>query len=250
MAYKPILYDPDKPLAHYEQAGKYYKSVSNSFVFGIAMPIISLLLGTACILYDPWLMAVFALFAIPFTLLSIIGCRVRRALLCMISIPLALAAAVVSIMSQSVFAPFGFAAYLLSAFAEIKAVSAANTFFMLKELPGFPFFDPSMNDLTFAALDRHGADEFIEGDLETEKTVMRFKPEELHPSDEMDKLVTGVSLKKDGDVSEEAAENAEAAVTEENLPAKASSETESAYEKMMKVKTERNKEISDVDLFG
>lgn len=256
MAYKPILYDPDKPLAHYEQAGKYYKSVNNSFGFGIAMPIISFFFGAACILYDPWLMAVFALFAIPFTLLSIIGCRARRALLCMISIPLALAAAVVSLISQTVFSPLGFAAYLFSAFAEFKAVSSVNIFLMLKELPGFPFFDPSMEDLTFAALDRHNAEEFIEGDMETEKTFQRFKPEELNPSDEMDELVTGVSLKKDGDVSEEAVGNAEttvyaeAIVTDENLPAKASSETESAYEKMMKVMVEKNREISDVDLFG
>lgn len=250
MAYKPILFDPDKPLAHYGQAGKYYKSVRCSFAFGTAMPLISLLPGAACILHNPWLMALFALFAIPFTLLSIIGCRTRRALLCMISIPLALAAAVTSIMSHTAFAPLAFAAYLLSAFAEIRAIPAVNAFLMLKELPGFPFFDPSMDNLTFAALDRHGADEFIESSLETEKTVMRFKPEELDPSDKMDELVTGVSLKKGGDVSEEAEEYPEPPLPGEKPPATAPSETESAYEKMMKVKAERSSEISDIDLFG
>lgn len=250
MAKEPILYDPDKPLAHYEQAKKLYGKVKSALAFGAVMPIVSFIFGVACILYNPWLMAIFALFAIPFTLLAVIGCKTRRAMLCLISVPLAVLAAVTSVVSGTLAAPVGFTAYLLSAFVELRAISAADSFLMLKELPGFPFFDPSMNDLSFAALDRHDADEFIdESELYSEKTVMRFNPEDLEPSEEMDEIVTGVSLVKDGgklpagkEVKTETDENALKKIAEDSF--------ESAYDRMMKLQGEEKSDISDIDLFG
>ncbi|MGN0674701.1 MAG: hypothetical protein ACI4KG_03050, partial [Oscillospiraceae bacterium] len=140
MSNKPILFDPDQPLAHYETAGKLYAKVKKCLAFGTVMPLISFFFGAACIVYDPWLMAVFALFAIPFTLLSIIGCRTRRAKLCLIGIPMAFILSLVTLMSGKFFAPFSFAAYIAAAFAEIMAIPAVNNFYKLKELPGFPFF--------------------------------------------------------------------------------------------------------------
>lgn len=252
---RPVLYNPDAPLAHYEEAGKRYQQVKSSLGFGIIMPIISLICGTSCIIYNPWLMALFALFAFPFTLLSIIGCKTRRAALCLISIPLAVVAAIISAMSGELTAPLGIAAYLFSAFAEFRAIPAINDFFKLKELPGFPFFDPSMDELTFAALDRRGADEFIEGELYTEKTMKRFKPEELEPSEEMAEIVTGVSLKKDGDDSPQLSETEAAVSVSAKQPASLTEPPadsgETPYERMIKVRVENNnKEISDVELFG
>ncbi len=256
MAKKPILYDPDKPLAHYTQAWKLYKKARFWLEFGFIMPIAALLPGVASILYDPLHMALFALFAVPFTLLALIGCKTRRAIMCLISVPLAVVAALVAVLSDAFFGPLGFAAYLVSAFAEFRAISAISNFAMLKELPGFPFFDPSMDDLTFAALDVHGADEFVEGDLKTEKTVMRFKPEELEPSEEMEEIVTGVSLKKEEPptVQPSTVEPSEVDQAPKDEPPKLrpieAGREESKFEKMMKAKPQSNNEISDIDLFG
>lgn len=252
----PVLYDPEKPLAHYEQSGKRYKSVKKRLTAGIIAPIPAFLLGGACIIYDPWLMAVFALFSVPFTLLSIIGCVTRREKLCLGAVPIGAVLAFLSAISGSAFAPLGAAAYLLAAIAEFMAVSASSEFYELKELPGFPFFDPSMDDISFAAKDHFGADEFIdESVLYTEKTVYRFDPSTLEPSDEMEEIVTGVSLLKEGDtpppdeeISESPQETAEAEpVTKELAP---EIKSEGAYEQMMKVKEEIRNDISDVDLFG
>lgn len=249
----PIVYNPDEPLAHYEQSGKRYKKVKKSLTTGIIAAIPAFLLGGACIIFDPWLMAVFTFFSVPFTLLSIIGCVTRREKMCLGAVPIGVILAVISIISGSLFAPLGAAAYLLAALAEFIAASAASEFHELKELPGFPFFDPSMDDITFAAKDHFGADEFIdESGLHTEKKTYRFNPEDLDPSDKMDEIVTGVSLLKDVDASLPASEvpatetKNESAV-QELMPEK---NTESHYDRMMKVRTDNKNEISDVELFG
>lgn len=251
----PVLYDPEKPLAHYEQSGKRYQRVKKRLSLGIIAPIPAFVLGGACIIFDPWLMAVFAFFSIPFTLLSIIGCVTRREKLCLGAVPIGAVLAALSVISGSEFAPFGTAAYLLASLAEFMAVSAASEFYELKELPGFPFFDPAMDDITFAAKDHFGADEFInENELYTEKKTYRFDPSELEPSDRMDEIVTGVSLLKEGDVPTPADEISENAAETETEPAAKELapeiRNEGTYEQMMKVKEETRNDISDVDLFG
>lgn len=254
----PVLYDPEKPLAHYEQSGKRYKRVKKRLSLGIIAPIPALVLGGACIIFDPWLMAVFAFFSVPFTLLSIIGCATRREKLCLSSVPIGAILAVLSIISGSAFAPLGAAAYLFASLAEFMAVSASSEFYELKELPGFPFFDPAMDDISFAAKDHYGSDEFIdESRLHTEKKTYRFDPSELEPSDKMDEIVTGISLLKEGDappsVEEISEAPAEAAETETEPAAKELApeiRSEGTYEQMMKLKEESKNDISDVDLFG
>lgn len=254
----PVLYNPDEPLAHYEQSGKRYKRVKKRLTAGIIAPIPAFFLGGACIIFNPWLMAVFAFFSIPFTLLSIIGCVTRREKLCLGAVPIGAVLAVLSVISGSAFAPLGAAAYLLASLAEFMSVSAASEFYELKELPGFPFFDPSMDDITFAAKDHFGADEFInESELYTEKKTYRFDPSELEPSDEMDEIITGVSLLKEGDVpspAEEISENQSEKAEEGTDPAAKELapeiRSEGTYEQMMKVKEDSRNEISDVDLFG
>lgn len=257
MKNEPVLYDPDKPLAHYEQAGKLYERVKKALAFGMIMPAAAFFCGAACVVFNPFAMAYFALFAIPFTLLSIIGCRARRAKLCLISVPLGAITAVVSAVSGSVAAPLGIAAYLLAAYAELKAIPAVTDFCKLKELPGFPLFDPGLDELSFAAMDRRGIEEFIdESKLYTEKTTRRFKPEELVPSDKMDEIVTGVSLKKDGSaVPAESGAPAESAAadTAEDIPGLRNEENadgDRPYEMMIKAEAEKNSELSDVELFG
>lgn len=173
--------------------------------------------------------------------------------MCLGAVPIGVVLAVLSVISGSAFAPFAAAAYLLASLFEFMAVSASSEFYELKELPGFPFFDPAMDDISFAAKDHFGADEFIdESGLYTEKKTYRFDPSELEPSDEMDEIVTGVSLLKEGDDSP-AVETIDVPQKEpEPIPKELAPEkyTESAYEQMMKVKHENNNEISDVDLFG
>lgn len=250
----PIIFDPDKPLAHYEQSGKRYKKIKKRLAFGIVTAIPAFFLGTACIIYNPWLMAVFAFFALPFTLLSIIGCVTRRTKMCLAAVPLGIILAILSVISDSLFSPFGAAAYLLAAFAEFMAVSASSEFYELKELPGFPFFDPAMDDITFAAKDHFGADEFIdESELYTEKKTYRFDPGELEPSDEMEEIVTGISLLKDGDTPPQTEDiHTEESKASDEIPKELAPEkyTESAYEQMISALPENREDISDVELFG
>lgn len=250
----PIVFNPNEPFAHYEQCGKRYKKIKKRLTLGIVTTIPAFFLGTACIIYNPWLMAVFAFFALPFTLLSIIGCATRRVKICLATVPISIILAVLSIVSDSPFAPFGAAAYLLAAYAEFMAVFASNEFYKLKELPGFPFFDPSMDDISFAAKDHFGADEFIdESSLYTEKKTYRFDPSELEPSDEMEEIVTGISLLKDGDTPQQTEEiQIGESKPEDEIPKELAPEmyTESAYEQMISALPENRKDISDVELFG
>jgi len=239
MGNKLMSFDPEKPFAHYEQCRRLYIRVKRWLEAGIAVPIISFLCGVSCILYNPWLMAVFALFAIPFTLLSIIGCKTRRPKMCFVAVPLAVAAAVTCAVSGALTASLGAVVYCISALVAANAVRAAFYFYKLKELPGFPFFDPSMDGLSFAALDRQDAEEFVEGESESEKTVYRFDPNELEPSDKMEEIITGVSLKKEDHTVEER-DGTELAPLDE----------ESAYERMMKIKNNDKSDISDIELFG
>ncbi len=253
MSAEPILYDPDAPLAHYEKAEKLYKKVRTILELGIIIPIAAFPCGAACIIYDPWLMAVFALFSLPFTLLAIIGCKTRRAPLCFVSVPLACAAAITAAVSGSIFAAAGLIAYLAAAFIEFRSISAVSNFLKLKELPGFPFFDPSMDDLTFAALDHRNADEFVEGELnkESPQTAMRFRPEDLNPSENMEEIVTGVSLVKTENGVPIPTDVNRADLTVAAPKTENEENTESPYEKMLKIKTDnKNKEISDIELFG
>ncbi len=250
----PIVFNPDEPIAHYEQSGKRYRKIKKRLTFGIVTTIPAFLLGAACIVYNPWLMAVFAFFALPFTLLSIIGCVTRRTKMCLASVLLGIILAILSAVSNSLFAPFGAAAYLLAAYAEFMAVSASNEFYELKELPGFPFFDPSMDDISFAAKDHFGADEFIdESGLYTEKKTYRFDPSELEPSDEMEEIVTGISLLKEGDTPPQTEEiQTGESKSKDEVPKDLAPEmyTESAYEQMISALPEKREDISDVELFS
>lgn len=250
----PIVFNPSEPLAHYDQSGKRYKKVKKRLTFGIVTTIPAFFLGAACTIYNPWLMAVFAFFSLPFTLLSIIGCVTRRTKICLATVPIGVILAVLSAVSNSFFAPFGAAAYLIAAYAEFMAVSASNEFYELKELPGFPFFDPSMDDISFAAKDHFGADEFIdESSLYTEKKTYRFDPSELEPSNEMEEIVTGIFLLKEGDTPPQTEEiHTKESNTENEIPKELAPEmyTESAYEQMISVMPEKREDISDVDLFG
>ncbi len=276
MSNEPILFDPEQPLAHYERARKLYATVKKRLAFGTVMPLISFFLGAACIGYDPWLMAIFALFAIPFTLLSIIGCRTRRAKLCLIGIPMAFILSLVTLMSGEFFAPLSFAAYVAAAFAEIMAIPAANDFYKLKELPGFPFFDASMDNISFAAMDRHGADEFIdESSIHEELEVKKYVPIEP-PSQEMSEIITdGIELFTDDkpQLSEYEYEAAKAvsdvpddlkdevimslghlapnlAEYEEAAEEERLENADRPFERMINAQVKNDSKLSDVELFG
>ena len=159
---------------------------------------------------------------------------------------------------------------------QISAVSAAANFHMLKELPGFPFFDPGMDDLSFAAMERYEADEFIEGELNTEKGERVAILPEGPPSEDMDEIITeGIALSDDGKTILSAFER-EAAKAVEDVPDDLKDEvvmhlghldpnlsehdniidneeekkSESRYDQMINAQVKNRRDISDVDLFG
>ena len=275
MGQEPIVYNPETPIAHYEKSRAIYDKVKKAFIFGTIMPIAALACGVACVVYKPLGMALLALFGAPFTLLSILGCQTRRAKMCLISVPLSVILSLVMLSSESAIAPVGVIAYILAAVAEYRAMGAALKFHELKELPGFPFFDVSMENISFAAMDKHGAAEFIdESVLHEEIEVKKYVPPEP-PSDEMDEIITeGTALTEDTPkLTEYERETAEAvsnvpeelrdevlaslghlapnlAEYEEAAEEEREQNADRPYERMIKAQVKNESKLSDVELFG
>lgn len=191
MKKKPIFYDENQPLAHYEQARALKRRADRTLLLGKILPAAALVIGTLCIVYEPWYMALLALFGIPFTILSIVGSWIRRAGFSLVSMPLAVICALICAMSGSTFALVGTVVYAIAALLQLKVVSSLNDFYMLKELPGFPFFEHGMENLSFAALDIRNAEEFIDSsELYTDNSeVKKYVPIEP-PSQEMQEIST------------------------------------------------------------
>lgn len=230
---QPLFYDENRPLAHYAAAGKLKKSADRAILFGKISPIVILPLGVACAIFEPFLMALFTLFGVLFTVLANLGCGIKHIGFTMAGIPLAIAAAVVLCLSGSDFSIIGGVLYFLAAAGQFRALYAISNINMLKELPGFPFFDPAMDDISFAAMEHHGADEYIEGELATESAErIKLVPTEP-PSEEMGEIVTG-EIEAPADIAEVPKER-------ENEP--------TAYEKMINIQVPEREEVSDIDLF-
>ena len=234
MKKEPIFYDENRPLAHYAAAGKLRKSSEKAILFGKIYPLVILPLGVACAIFEPFSMALFTLFGMLFTVLAYIGCGVKRIGPTMAAIPLAIAAAAVLCMTGSDFSIIGGVLYFLAAAGQFRALYAISSINMLKELPGFPFFDPAMDDISFAAMEHHGADEYIEGELVEERTErIKLVPIEP-PSEEMGGIVA--------EEIEVPADIAEVPQEQENEP--------TVYEKMINIQVPEREEVSDIDLFG
>lgn len=276
----PILYDKDKPLAHYEEARELKRKVDSILNSGKNISIAAFVVGLICVFTGvsssaPLLMALFSFFGLLFSLLGYMGCHVRHMMLSFFSIPLGIAAAIVLALTGSALSPLGAVLYLGAAVMQAGAADAISKFHMLKELPGFPFFDPGMDDLSFAALDRHEADEFIEGEIPDERPErIKYLPAEP-PSDEMDEIVTeGIALSDDGKTILSAFEK-ETAEAVEDVPDDIKDEVimhlghldpnlsehdnkldgeeeepKSRYEQMKNAQVKNRSDISDVDLLG
>lgn len=185
---EPILFDPDSPLAHYERARKLKTKTDSTLGRCRFISVAAFIVGAACVLYNPEMMAMNAFFGLLFCLFSSIGCWLKRPLMCLVSIPFGIIAAIAAGLSGSVMAPIGAAAFFLASGLEIFAVNAAYDHHMLKELPGFPFFDASMDDISFAAKDRFGSDQFIDSSsMHEEKERIKLLPSG-EPSDDMGEL--------------------------------------------------------------
>lgn len=276
----PILYNEDQPLAHYEEAWALKKKADSVLTNGRNIAVASFIVGLICVFTGvsssiPLLMALFALFGFLFSLMGFIGCHVRHQILCFFSVPLGFAAAIVLAATGARIAPLGTVLYIAAAIYQIGAVPAIANFNMLKELPGFPFFDPGMEDLSFAALERHGADEFIEGELEDVRPErVRYLPPEPS-SGEMDEIITeGIALSDDGKTvltafEKEAAEAVEDVPEDirdevimhlghldpnlsehDNVPDNDEEWEKSPFEQMMNAQVKERREISDEELFG
>ncbi|MDE5742437.1 MAG: hypothetical protein K2H90_08325 [Oscillospiraceae bacterium] len=234
MKKEPIFYDENRPLAHYAAAGKLRKSSEKAILFGKIYPLVILPLGVACAIFEPFSMALFTLFGALFTVLAYIGCGVKRIGPTMAAIPLAIAAAAVLCMTGSDFSIIGGVLYFLAAAGQFRALYAISSINMLKALPGFPFFDPAMDDISFAAMEHHGADEYIEGELVEERTErIKLVPIEP-PSEEMGEIVAE-EIEASEDIAEVPQER-------ENEP--------TVYEKMINIQVPEREEVSDIDLFG
>ena len=231
---EPIFFYEERPFAHYEAARKLRKVSERAILFGKISPIIILPAGIACAIFEPFSMALFTLFGVLFTVLAYLGCGIKRIGLTMASIPFAIAAAVVLFLAGSAFSSLGGALYLIATVGQFRALSAISNINMLKELPGFPFFDPAMEDISFAAMEHHGADEYIEGELVEERTerakIVPIEP----PSEEMGEIVS---------------EDIDAPISLEKVPEEQENEP-TAYEKMINIQVPEREEVSDIDLFG
>ncbi len=232
--YEPILFDPDQPLKHYEKAGKLKKEADHILSIGKTVSVLALAAGTACVIYNPEAMAMMALFGSVFFLLSFIGCWVKRPVMNLMSVPLGLAAAFAAAMSGSALAPLGAAAFLLASLWQIMNMNASANFCKLKDLPGFPFFDAAMDNISFAAMDRFGSDQFIDESTIriNESERIKLVPTE-EPSDKMSELEAvsdeEKNILREPQLSEEASKNT---MEWDNTPLRGGSE------------------YSDVDLFS
>ena len=89
-----------------------------------------------------------------------------------------------------------------------------------------------MEDISFAAMEHHGADEYIEGELVEERTErIKLVPIEP-PSEDMAEIVT---------------EDIEAPVSLEKVPQEQGDEP-TAYEQMINIQVPEREEVSDIDL--
>ncbi|MDE6710647.1 MAG: hypothetical protein K2J76_09175, partial [Oscillospiraceae bacterium] len=150
---EPIFFDENRPVAHYEAARKLRKASEKAILFGKIFPIAILPLGVACAIFEPFSMALFTLFGVLFTVLAYLGCGIKRIGFTLTCIPFAIAAAVVLCLAGSSFSPAGGILYFIAAAGQFRALAAISNINMLKELPGFPFFDLAMDDISFAAIE-------------------------------------------------------------------------------------------------
>lgn len=272
----PIIYDESKPRAHYEAAAALKEKTFRVLNIGRVIPIFSFLVGLPCVAYNPLSMALFALFGLIFSILAVIGCQTRHSRLCLISIPLGIIAAMILLTSGSDFSLFGAAVNIIATAVQIRAIPALEDFAMLKELPGFPFFDAGLENITFAALEHRDADEFIdESELyaESERTErVKYLPAEP-PSEEMQELFTEGVLDDDGKMpalnaferdTAEAVKDAPEEIRDEVIlhlghlapnfsdyeAAEEDDKPKSRYEQMINAQTSNQNELSDVELFG
>lgn len=229
---KPIFFDENRPFAHYEAAGKVKKEADAAITFGKIFPLVVLPVGIVCIAFEPFFMALFALFGILFTVLAIIGCSLRHIGYILISVLLAFITAVVLYLSGSDFSALGAVLYVAAGISHCKVLASILNLNMLKELPGFPFFDPAMDDISFAAMEYHGGDEFIEGELVEERTerakIVPIEP----PSEEMCEIVAEDIPAEEYDFEKGCGED-----------------KKSNYEQMINAQTPDSSNISDIDLF-
>lgn len=230
---EPIFFYEERPFAHYEAARKLKESADKAILFGKIFPIVILPAGVVCAVFDPFSMALFTLFGVLFTVLAYLGCGIKRIGFTLACIPFAIAAAVVLCLAGSSFSPAGGVLYFIAAAGQLRALSAISNINMLKELPGFPFFDPAMDDISFAAMEHHGADEYIEGELVEERTE-RAKLVPIEPPSE--------------DMGEIAAEDINVPVSLKKLPEE-HEDGPTVYEKMINVQVPEREEVSDIDLF-
>ncbi len=186
-----ILFDPDKPIAHYEKARELKKKTDKALNYGKIVPVAAFIIGSICVIYDPGLMAMMALFGLIFCVIAFIGCMARLPKMCLLSIPLGIAAAAAAALSSSDMAPAGMFSFLLASGLQVFAINAADKFQRLRELPGFPFFDASMDGISFAAMDRFGSDQFIDDSSLHEEKGERTKLAPIgEPSDDMEELTS------------------------------------------------------------
>lgn len=233
MSREPLIFDERKPYAHYERARELKGTADRAISFGKVFPFIALPIGVICAIFDPLAMALFTMFGAFFTALSVLGCSIRRAGLCLAGMPFAFAAALTLALSSSDLGVLGAPLYLIAGLSQIRAMSAIGDYNMLKELPGFPLFEHGLEDVSFAALEIRDAEGLPEDEpVPEEKGRAKYVPIGP-PSEEMPELFT------DGEMPE--------------LPVpKYEPETEekSAYEKMANALPEGNGSVSDLDIFG
>lgn len=234
MSKEPIIFNEYRPFEHYERAQKLKKSADSMIAFGRALPFAALPVGVICAVFNPLSMALFTLFGAFFTALAVMGCNIRRVGLCLAAIPFAFASAITLAASGTNFGVLGAVLYLIAGMVYFRVMSAISDFNMLKELPGFPFFEHGMEDLSFAALEVHDADEFSADDGPQEPTERAKYLPIGPPSEDMPELFTD----GEGDmppltVSEYVTET----------------EEKSAYEKMANALPTDNGGISDIDIF-
>lgn len=230
---EPIFFYEERPFAHYAAARKIMRSAEKAILFGKIFPIAILPLGVVGAVFEPFSMALFTLFGALFTVLACLGCGIKRIGFTMAGIPFAIAAAVTLCLAGNAISPAVGALYFIAAAGQFRALSAISDINMLKELPGFPFFDPAMDDISFAAMEHHGADEYIEGEL-VEERAERAKLVPTEPPSE--------------DMGEIAADDINVPVSLKKIPEEREDEP-TAYEQMINVQVPEREEVSDIDLF-
>lgn len=271
-----IIFNPEMPLAHYEKGHKLYLNYKRSVEFATGITFAALPIGFRCIMYAPTAMAIFFATALPFTLLAMTGCHARRPKACLFSAPLALIAAFSAISGGETISILGLIAYVAAAFAVFMAARSISEFIQLKDLPGYPVFDASLDDASFATMNEIGADEmYADTPIVYEEVRGKRFIAPLESSEDMEEILTvGMAVteeekaltayeremvKEFSDVPEDLRDEVAMSLGHltpnlaEYEKTKAEERTENsdrAYEKMLKVQQgKNNNDISDVDLF-